>query len=141
MELAPEIDWQARRKEIIERINRDELERVRKIEKAKKLQKSWELTIECNRILDEGLSTWKTLGERKENQEEINRREDQLEKARSKQKAYKKKREEKDKCRKINEMFKEVPKTEAARIASEIRKEEKEELNRLKEKIWKKWRI
>ena len=75
-----------------------------------------------------------------EDQEVKEKRENQKEKAEFKKKEYKKKEERKQKCRKIKEFFKEVPKTEAARIASEIRKEEIEELNRMKEKIWKKWR-
>ena len=44
MELAPEVDWQALRNEIMERLHREEMERRRKIEKAKKLQNSWDLT-------------------------------------------------------------------------------------------------
>ena len=134
MKLAVEVDWQKRRKEIIERIQKDEEDRKRKIEKAKKLQKSWDFTRECIRLLEEGLSTWKTLEERKEDQEVKNRRENQKEKAEIKKKEYKKKEERKQKCRKINEFFKEIPKTEAARIASEIRKDEMEELTRMKEK-------
>ena len=38
MELAVEVDWQKRRKEIIQRIQKDEEDRKRKIEKSKKLQ-------------------------------------------------------------------------------------------------------
>ena len=95
MELAVEVDWQARRKEIIERIEREEKDRLRKIEKAKNLQKSWELTRECNRILDEGLSTWKTPGERQEEKEVEDKRENQIAKAKAKKKAYKEKEEKK----------------------------------------------
>ena len=140
MELAKEIDWQKRREEIIEMMRKDEEDRRKRIEKATKLQKSWELMRECSRILEEGLSTWKTRSEREDDMVEANERAERVGRANAKKMEYRKKEEIKDKCRKITDMFKEVPKTEAQRMATEIRKEEKAELEKLKEIIWKKWR-
>ena len=140
MELANEIDWQKRREEIIEMMRKDEEERRKRIEKATKLQKSWELVRECSRILEEGLSTWKTRSEREDDMVEANERAERIGRANAKKMEYRKKEEIKDKCRKITDMFKEVPRTEAQRMAAEIRKEEKAELEKLKEMIWKKWR-
>ena len=64
----------------------------------------------------------------------IRDRAERLEKTSKKNKEYKKKGEIKHKCKKINKIFKEIPKNEA------LRKEEKSELEKVREMIWKKWR-
>ena len=124
MELVVEVDWQKRRQEILERMEQEERTRIQRMERAKKLQKSWELSRECRKILQEMNHNWISLEDRIEEKRESEKREIQVEKATRKGKEYKEKQLIKAKNMKITDMFSSIPKTEARRIEEEVRKEE-----------------
>ena len=124
MELAEQVDWQKRRKDILEEMEREEKLRIQRIEKAKKLQKTWELNRECRKIIQDLNYNWISLEDREEERRQTEKREAQLEKARMKKNEYKDKMMIKDKNTKITEMFNSIPKTEAKKIEEEIRKED-----------------
>ena len=46
-ELAEKVDWEERRREILENLRKEEEERVKKIEKAQRLSRGWELNRLC----------------------------------------------------------------------------------------------
>ena len=75
LEVVEEVDWKKRRKEILERMEKEERARIRRIEKARKLQKSWELNRECRKITQELNNNWKSLEDRMEERREVERRE------------------------------------------------------------------
>ena len=91
MELAEEVDWEKRRQEILARLEKEEVERTRKIEKAEKLQRSWELNRECRKILQELNNNWVSLEDRIEEQKTKENREHQIGKAQEKKRKYKEK--------------------------------------------------
>ena len=127
MELAKEVDWQKHRQEILDRLENEEIARHRKMEKAKKLHKSWELNKECRRILQELNKNWVKLEDKIEEQRAKERKEIQLSKAMEKKRKYKEKQDMKDKNKKITDMFKTIPKTEARKIEDALRNEENRE--------------
>ena len=134
------IDWQKRRKEILERIRDEEEERRKKIAKATRLQKGWELTIECKRLLIEYDNEWQEEENRREKRRKEQERNEQREKAKAKKAQFEEKQSVKRKNQKITEMLEKIPKTEAEKIEMEIKREEKTELAEMKKILWRKWR-
>ena len=130
MEVVKEIHWKKHRQEIIDR--EDRKERIQRIEKAKRLNKTWELSRECRRMLQELNPNWVNLEDKKEVQEEKTRRVMQVEKAREKKRKFKEMELIKTKNKKISEMLINIPKTETKRI--------KDELREMKANLWRKWR-
>ena len=135
-ELEEPIDWQKRREEILERLRSEEEERRKRIEKAARLQKGWELTIECKRLLLEYSNEWRDDEKRVKDRE----RKEQREKAASKKAAFEEKQKIKGIHRRISDMLESVPKTEAEKIELEMRKKENDEFREMKRVLWRKWR-
>ena len=81
-------EWDIRRKEIEENIRGEETEREERIEKARKLEKGWELMRLCKQLIEENGEKWKKSKERRD----IERTEEEERKAR-RDKAAGKKRE------------------------------------------------
>ena len=75
------IDWQTRRKEIMERLENEEKLRLEKIEKARRLQRSWELTKRCREILKENCNAWIERDEKRIKGEKERKRQEQIQKA------------------------------------------------------------
>ena len=129
MVLEDKIDWQKRRREIIERLEKEEKDRIDKIEKAKRLQRSWELTIRCREIIKENHIKWIERDEEREKEEKERKRQEQIKKAEHKKAAYIEKEKVKKTNKKITEMLKSIPDVESTRIEKEIRRQEKQELS------------
>ena len=140
MEMAEELDWQKHRLEILENIRKEEEARLGRIERAKKLEQSWDLMRQCRRILKENHTKWLDTEERKEEFDKNVKKMEQLEKAAKKKMEFKEKQEIKTKNQKITTLLKTIPKTEAQRIEEEVRRVEKLELQEVKKNLWKKWR-
>ena len=134
------VDWQKRRKEIIERMENEEEERRKKIEKAKKLQKSWELNNECRRLLKEYDRGWEEIEDKREKEKKEWEKKERIKKANSRKEEYKEKERRKEYDRKITEMLKSIPVVESEKIENTIRREENQELQEIKRNLWKKWR-
>ena len=110
------IDWQKRRKEILERIKEEEERMKKKIRKASRLQKGWELTIECKRLLIEYDNVWQEEEDKREKRRKEQERNEQREKARIKKAKFDEKQEIKRNNQKITDMLEKIPRTEAERI-------------------------
>ena len=140
MELAEKVDWQKRRIEIIERLEKEEKESKNKIEKAKRLQRSWELTIVCSNLLKEFSNNWTEIEERRKDEEKERKRYEQIQKASNKKAAFMEKEKVRNTTRKITDMLASIPLVEAEKIEKEIRQKEKIQLSTVKKNLWKKWR-
>ena len=115
----------------------EELERIRRIEKARRLSKSWELMRLCKEYIQENSSRW--MGREDEEEKERKREERRL-KAGGKKEESRRKQEEKKKVQKITDLLAKIPVVEAQRIEIEVKRRERNELKEIKENIWKKWR-
>ena len=134
------IDWQRRRREILDRMREEEEQRRRRIEKAARLQRGWELTVECKRILLEFDNNWRSEEESKEKRQRDKEREEQRGKAARKKEEFKEKIKKRDIGQKITDMLMSIPKSEAEKIEADLRRKENEEFREMKRALWRKWR-
>ena len=105
MILEDEIDWEKRRKEILAEIRKQEEERETRIQKARMMEKSWELVRECRKFLQDNERTWQEHREEMRSKEEEAARQQQIGRAVEKQRKFREKQEVKDKKRRNNEML------------------------------------
>ena len=110
------------------------------MEKAKTLQKSWELNRECRKILQELNSNWVSLEDKIVEQRINEKRDLQIGKAMEKRNKYKEKQLIQEKNQKITDMFEAIPKTEARKIQDDLRAEDNREFREIKANLWRKWR-
>ena len=136
-ELAEKVDWEERRREILERLKKEEDERIEKVEKAQRLNRGWELNRLCREIIKENAKNWDEREEKQEKERIELEKKEKIEKAKYKQKEYREKRET---TRKITDMMSSIPEVEAQKIEKEMRKKENLELNTMRKNIWRKWR-
>ena len=136
MEIEEEVDWKKRREEILERLEKEEKDRLEKIDKAKRLEKSWEMSRECRKIIQENTNKWMTMEERKEKMN----KDERFKTIATKKRGIQEQKTKNDKLRRIDEMYAAIPKTEEQRIKEEIKREENLELSEMKKNLWKKWR-
>ena len=116
------IDWKERRKMILERLEREEEDRKARIEKAARLNKTWELMRICREIIKENANAWIERKDKLEKKKEEIDREERRSKARSKKREFTEKEEAKSRVRKITDMLSKIPVVEAEKIEREIRK-------------------
>ena len=115
-----------------------EAENLRKrLDKAKRLEKSWDLLRLCRQMIEEEGSKW----ERNKNirEEEIKRKE-RIGRALAKKKIFEEKENLKETQTKITDKLKELPRNRAILVEKEIEKERLKNLQEAKKEIWKKWR-
>ena len=124
----------------LEMLRKQEEDRLKKIEKAEKLEQVWALSKECRRFLKENTTVWIDHNHEMERIGEEERKLAKKEKAKRKKEEFLEGQERKRKVRTITEMLTKIPKVEAERIEQEVRKGEKLELQEMKKNIWKKWR-
>ena len=86
-------DWQRRRREIIEQMERDEQERIDRIKQAKRLEDGWRLTRLCREYIRENSKTWQELDEKREEIRKEQEKEERLDKAKMKKEEFNKKQE------------------------------------------------
>ena len=137
MIIEEKIDWQARRQEILKRLEEEEEERSRRLEKAQRLNRSWELMRLCKEYIRENSNKWV---DREDEEEKARKREEQRQKALNKKEEFKKKHENKMKMQKITDLLTKIPMEEARKIEMDIKRKERNELKEIKENVWKKWR-
>ena len=104
-ELAEKVDWEERRREILENLRKEEEERVKKIEKAQRLSRGWELNRLCREIIKENVRNWDERDEKLEREKVENVRRERIEKAERKKQEFREKRETN---RKITEMLESI---------------------------------
>ena len=130
-------DWDKKMAEYRREIEKEEMEKNLRVEKARKMEKSWELLRMCRDFMRENAREWseqRDLEEKRKGEEE--RKTDRLEKCnREKEKLQKKIIEEK-----ISAALSSLPREERERYIAEEEKEKRIEMKNIKENIWKKWR-
>ena len=130
-------DWEKKLADYRRGIEKEELEKNLRVEKARKMEKSWELLRMCRDFMRENAREWsekRDLEEKRKSEEE--RKADRLEKcSREKEKLQKKIVEEK-----ISAALRSLPREERERYIAEEEKEKRIEMKTIKENIWKKWR-
>ena len=129
------IDWKERRKMILERLEREEEDRKARIEKAARLNKTWELMRICREIIKENANAWIERKDKLEKKKEEIDREERRSKARSKKREFTEKEEAKSRVRKITDMLSKIPVVEAEKIEREIRKGQNLELTTMKSNL------
>ena len=134
------IFWHKRRREILERMREEEDARNRRIEKATRIQRGWELTVECKRLLLEFDNEWKNEEKRKEKRQKDLERQDQIGRAAGKKRTFEEKQKKSKIDQKITDMLKSIPRNEAEKIEAEVRRKENEEFREKKKALWRKWR-
>ena len=134
-------EWTERIKRRQERMDMEEKERTAKIEKAKRMEKSWELLRLCKEMMKRDGYNWKISKERREQERAKNlERKERLERAAANKEKTLEKIERKNIQSKITDRLNQLPNNRRILIEKEIEKERLLNLKEAKEEIWKKWR-
>ena len=133
--------WEERIRVREEMIIREEAERLERIEKAKRMSRSWELLRLCREIMAREGVNWKKSEERreKEKKEKIEKQE-RLARAEKKQMPYREKKKKELIQMKITTELKKIPDNERKILENNIEKERLMSLKEAKMEIWKRWR-
>ena len=119
----------------------EEHRREKQIEKAKKLQKGWELMRLCRKTIEENGEKWRKSKERRdlEKQEELEKNE-RLERAAKKKSEVMDQQLRKKTQQKITESLKLLPENRRKLVKREEERREKLLLAEAENELWRKWR-
>ena len=132
-------DWEKRLKEHRENLEKEEKLRLDKIQRAKSLERSWELLRLCTSYLKENSREWKMGKHQKEMENEIEKEKKKLERlsmAREKKESFERTMVQ----RKITATLKKLPEFERGKFLKDEEKCRLQDLKEVKENLWKKWR-
>ena len=130
------INWEEEFKKHLEETKRMNSEREEKIERAAKMEKSWELLRECSNFLRDNEKKWLIDGETTKQKTKAENKARRLELAR----IQKEETAQKLRQKRINETWNRLPECEKRHLMKQEEKRRLLELRQLKVNIWRKWR-
>ena len=134
-------EWDEKLRRRQARIDKEEIERLEKIEKAKRMEKGWDLIKLCKKMMQEEGFNWKISQERREQM-----RKEEIERTERKGRAAVKKTETLEKIenknlqRKITDTLGKLPRNRRILLEREIEKERRITIKEAREELWKRWR-
>ena len=136
-----EEEWKEKIKEMEKNIKEEEILRKKRIDEARRKEKTWELLRLCRRTIEEEGSKWKVSKERREMEREAAlEREERLLIGRQKGSLAKEKHEKKEKQEKITKTLNKLPENRRKLVKAQLEKERRIEIKEAREEIWKKYR-
>ena len=134
-------EWNERIAEREEFLLREEKERCDRIEKAKRMQKGWELMRLCRNMIEENGETWKKSKARRDiEREEEEQRKERKAKAAEKKKQTIEKIESRRKQQKITDCLMKLPENRKRLVEKEEEKMRKMMMEEAETELWRKWR-
>ena len=130
-------DWEGKMKEYKRELEVQERRRSEKIERAKKLEKSWELMRLCKEFIQKNSTVWKDEEElRRKKKDEEERKMERLREVARKKGTLR----EKEVQKKITDTLKSLPQEERENFKKREEDSERKEMRNIRENLWKKWR-